>query len=151
MISARQMIKGIYSDVLICIEEAFWDFLFLCTIYISACMWKSREGPLSWRARHRNWGWGHVEHALRHAKWQGASTHTHLHSGWLLSAAQRRHLLFTVLPRVHCRRGHHSERYEAGLKRMESFRRNLLPHCTFHSGKRARALPNGSRSYALFA
>lgn len=79
--------KGIYSDVLICIEEAFWDYLFLCTIYILACVWKSREGPLSWRARHRNWGWGHVEHALGHAKWQDASTHTHLHSGWLLSSA----------------------------------------------------------------
>lgn len=142
-------------------RRGFLRQLFLGTTYISARMWKSREEPLSSWAYHRNRG--HVEHALRHAKWWDASTHVHsthtrTHDGFCQDkAVQSCHLLFRAALYVYCQHGHHSVQMSCspptGFRRMGSFQQNVLLHCTFHSRKHAHThtLWNCTRSCTLSA
>lgn len=137
--------KGIYSNVLIWIEEAFWDYLFLCTIYILACVCQSWEGPLSWKACHRKLWAGDMlnTHLDMLSGRMLARTHTCTQDGFCRprKAAQCRHLLFTLPPRVHCRRGHHSERTRRDWREWNRFS-EMFPFAAPFTLGTTRALPN---------
>lgn len=152
MISARQMMKGIYSNVLIWIEEAFWDYLFLCTIYILACMCESWEGPLSWKACHRKLWAGDMlnTHLDMLSGRMLARTHTCTQGGFCrpLRAAQCRHLLFTLPPRVHCRRGHHSERTRRDWREWNHFS-EMFPFAAPFTLGTARARSRTVRTFCI--